>query len=139
MHIFEVEIPRGLDLFMTNGPVNIGDFRCRARRSRTVRQVSRSDDRPTGIMLVPVDAEPERESVREALVAENPPVFDIAIAREATRMRHRILVRPIPMTRRRAQVVRITEPKVAVMSIQEARQPERRVAWSDDYDLPPAA
>jgi hypothetical protein len=127
------------DAIMADTPVNIGDFRCRGGRSRVAPTSAKDDDRPRGIMLVPVEAQPERESVREALVADNPPVFDIAIAREATQVRHRIVVRPIPMQRRHAQIVRISEPRVAVMRIHGEHGHERRVALNDDCDLPPAA
>src|SRR5271165_5341046 len=120
---------------MVHIPVNIGDFRCRGRRSRVANSARGSDDRPRGMMLAPVEARPERESLRDALVAENPPVFDIAIAREATRMSQRMIVRPVPVQRRRAQIIQISEPRVAVMTIEEGRRRDGRRAGTDDYDL----
>lgn len=118
--------------------VNIADFPCRGSRNRSIYEARSGEDRPRGLMLVPEVMEPERESLRDALVAENPLVFDIAIAREATR-RRRLVLRPVPIARRRAQIIRICEPEVAMMGVRQDRLGKRRPAVASDYDLPPAA
>ena len=125
---------------MASSTVNISDFRCRGLKP--VHQPMRAGE---SSRLVVVEAEPtssrrETEMLQDALISENPAVFDIGIAREAQRMRQRLVFRPIAaIHRRRANVIRFGEPGVTVMQPQRPSGRAQRTLASQDRDFPPAA
>ncbi|HWG22294.1 MAG TPA: hypothetical protein VG225_17345 [Terracidiphilus sp.] len=125
---------------MAASTVNIADFRCRAVKGHYSHTPLRDGKRPGGLIIVE-SAFADRDSERgnEALVSENPAVFDIGIAREAQRLRHRVVFRPITIQRRRSNLIRFGEPRVTVMRVDEWRAAEHWSGASDDCDLPPAA
>jgi len=127
---------------MAESHINIADFRCRAINYCSAQSPVRSAKQPRGIMLLELEpAGVEREAVllKEAMVSKNPAVFDIGIAREATRLRPRLVLRPVAIQRRRANVIRFGEPGVAVMRGEPSRRGSHWPGMSDDYDSPPAA
>lgn len=121
--------------------VNISDFRCRGIKigpTQSLRPAAAAAD------LVVVEPEPEAarreaELLQEARISENPAVFDIGIARQAQRMRQRMVFRPIWTQRHRANVIRFGEPGVTVMRPKGSGGRLQRKAISHDRDLPPAA
>lgn len=125
---------------MAGSTVNIADFRCRAMQSRSSHSSYRTN-LPFGLTAVESEPPAGRESniQEEALISENPTVFDIGIARRAQHMRHRLIFRPISIQRHRANVIRFGEPGVAVMRPRNAERQRRWSAPSQDRDLPPAA
>lgn len=113
---------------MTGRPVNIADFRCRARKVRTALFSVRDANRSHGLKVV------ERADQQEP--QESPVVFDIGMAREAQRLRRRA-VRPISI-HRHAQVIRFGE--IRAQAVAGMRAPASWPAVPDGpYDLPPAA
>jgi hypothetical protein len=77
--------------------------------------------------------------LQEALVQEDPAVYDIGIAREAQRTRHRVVFRPISI-QRKAKVLRFRSEELVSIGM---RVEERRAMESGrpdgPYDFPPAA
>ena len=119
--------------------INIADFRCRA--------ITRSASIPRrlhGFEIVrPNEGSKEREAeiLQEAVMQEDPTVYDIGIAREVQRLRHRAVFRPISILRK-AKVLRFRAeaPTPVRIRLEERRAAE---AWSGrpdgPYDFPPAA
>jgi hypothetical protein len=114
--------------------INIADFRCRDL-TRATTSAKRSQCRPRGFEIVSGEDElraREIELLREAVLKEDPMVYDIGIAREAQRLRRRVVFRPISI-QRKAKVLRFRD------------EPPFRVAesWSGipegPSDQPPAA
>ncbi|HEY2860208.1 MAG TPA: hypothetical protein VGJ21_17445 [Terracidiphilus sp.] len=126
---------------MASSTVNISDFRCRVINVRHLHPVARLSGAAAG----PVEVEPESrvareaELLREALISENPDVFDIGIARDAQRMRQRMVFRLIPVQRNRGNVIRFGEPGVTVMRPKGSVSRLHYASISHDRDLPPAA
>lgn len=112
---------------MSDTPVNIADFRCRAIKVRATQSSVRAVPMQGGLALV-------SSGRREKAAAERPRVYDIAAAREAQRM-HRPLFRPIAV-QRRAKVLRFHEAEAhaAVYAMPRWTPP-----MNGPYDLPPAA
>lgn len=122
--------------------VNISDFRCRGVNVGPHHQPVRTSTSSAGLAVVEPDASAARreaERLQEALISENPSVFDIGIAREAQRMRQRVVFRPIAIQRHRANVIRFGEPGVTVIRPKGSSGRLHRTAASHDRDLPPAA
>ena len=128
---------------MNGCTINIADFRCRAIPGNSL-SPSRRSRGFQGFEIVRLEAlSPERESdiLQDALVQEDPTVYDIGIAREVQRLRHRAVFRPICI-QRKAKVLRFRNEALVPMKM---RMEERRVAkpWSSrpdgPCDLPPAA
>ena len=79
--------------------------------------------------------------LQDAVLQEDPTVYDIGIAREAQRLRHRTVFRPISI-QRKAKVLRFREelPVQVKVRVDELRGAGARSGMSDGpYDLPPAA
>lgn len=112
------------------GCVNIADFRCRAE-VRTFHASPRSAKRSHSLTVV--------ESNSKSAAASSA-VFDIGIAREAQRMRHRVVFRPISI-QRRAKIIRFSGP--SLHTGQPSVEFNRAASWSGRIegpcDLPPAA
>ena len=125
---------------MAASTINISEFRCRGIkfRSHPWRPASAAADMVV-VEPAPEAAQREAELLHEALISENPTVFDIGIAREAQRMRQRMVFRPIAIQRHRANVIRFGEPGVTVMRPKGSSGRLQRAAGSHDRDLPPAA
>jgi hypothetical protein len=126
---------------MATATVNIADFRCRGVKHRSLHAPSNSAHKASGLLIVeaePGSAQREAELLQQARLSDDPAVFDIGIARQAKRMRPRMIFRPIVLPRHRSNVIRFDEPRVAVMRVQEPRAIQHHLA-SDDCDLPPAA
>ena len=125
---------------MAASTVNIADFRCRGVTHRSFRALSNGPQRGPGLSIVeaePDSAQREAELFQQARLSDDPVVFDIGIARQAKRMRPRMIFHPVVHLRHRSNVVRFDEPHVAVMRVHEPRGIEHPA--SDDCDLPPAA
>ena len=127
---------------MAGSTINIADFRCRAMQGRSSHAESQRTSLPFG--LTAVESEPPAEHAPEihdeALISENPDVFDIGLARRAQQhMRPRVVFRPISIQRPRATVIRFGERGVAVMRLRNSERQRRFAATSHDGDLPPAA
>lgn len=112
--------------------IDIADFRCRAI-TRATTPSKRSSCRPLGFEIASgEDKLRERELLQEAVLQEDPTVYDIGIAREAQRLRRRVVLRPVSI-QRKAKVLRFRD------------EPSLRIAelWSgmpeDPSDHPPAA
>lgn len=127
---------------MAASTVNISDFRCRGANVGPCHQAMRPARASAGFVV----AEPEREAAhreaelpQQALISENPSVFDIGIARRAERARHRVVFRPITIQRHRANVIRFGEPGVTVMRPKGSNGHLYCTSTSHDHDLPPAA
>lgn len=114
--------------------INIADFRCRAV-TRATTSSKRSPCRPRGFEIVSGEdgvRAREMELLEEAVLQEDPLVYDIGIAREAQRLRRRVVFRPITI-----------QPKAKVLRFRD--QPPFRIAesWSGmpegPSDHPPAA
>lgn len=126
---------------MAASTVNISDFRCRGIKFRPL-LAPRPAAPPADLVVIEPEAElarREAELLQEARISENPSVFDIGIAREAQRMRQRMVFRPIWTHRHRANVIRFGEPGVTVMRPKGSNGRLQRKAISHDRDLPPAA
>ena len=109
---------------MTGRPLNIADFRCRAMKARTAQFSLRDASRPTGLRVV------------EPASTESPVVFDIGMARDAQRFRHRANARPVSI-HQRAKVIRFGDRRaVAAVAM---RAPDVWHASHGPCDLPPAA
>ncbi len=79
--------------------------------------------------------------LRDAVLQEDPTVYDIGIAREAQRLRYRTVFRPISI-QRRAKVLRFrNEPPVQLkVRVEEGRGAGARSCMPEGpHDLPPAA
>lgn len=114
---------------MTGRPVNIADFRCRARKARTAYFSVRDANRSHGLKVV------ERANSQVvAAPSEIPSVFDIALARQAQHLRRRA-VRPIAI-QRHAEVIRFGDTRARAVAGVRTQE-----SWtvSTDRDLPPAA
>jgi len=119
---------------MASSTVNISDFRCRAIKVRPLQSV-RAGNQPIELVV----EHREVELQQEALISENPSVFDIGIARDAQRMRQRLVFRPLTLHRQKANVIRFGEPGVTVMRPKSSVSHLQRASASVDHDLPPAA
>ncbi len=121
--------------------INIADFRCRAT-ARALPFDSRQPRRPRGFALVQPQStctEWDARMLQEAVVQEDPTVYDIGIAREAQRMRHRSVFRPISI-QRKAKVLRFrNEEPVSIRMRAEERRAVESGRPDGPYDLPPAA
>jgi hypothetical protein len=133
---------------MTGCTINIAEFRCRAvsrvtsssnPRSGRARALSvtdadtRSKDRERDLLQI--------DLLQDAILQEDPTVYDIGVAREAQRLRHRTVFRPIS-NQRKAKVLRFRD-EVAVRVKMRAEEARGGEPWSNrpdgPYDLPPAA
>ena len=125
---------------MAASTINIGEFRCRDAKSRFLRKPQRSSGASLAISAIEPEPEFEMdpERLQDALVSENPLVFDIGIARGA-QQRPRLVFRPVSVQRRRANVIRFGEPGVAVLRPTQAKVCQQRATLNNDNDLPPAA
>lgn len=130
---------------MTGSTINIAEFRCRAV-ARVTASYNHLPRRPRAVSVIDVDAisterEIEMDLLQDAILQEDPTVYDIGIAREAQRLRHRTVFRPASI-QRKAKVLRFRDevPIRAKARAEEARGGE---SWSKrpdgPYDLPPAA
>jgi hypothetical protein len=116
---------------MTGRPVNIADFRCRARKARTAYFSVRDANRSHGLKVVE-QANPQGP----VEPSEIPSVFDIALAREAQHLRRRA-VRPISI-QRHAEVIRFGD--MLARAVAGIGTPESwPVSTDGPSDLPPAA
>lgn len=127
---------------MAGSTINIAEFRCRAMQGRTSHSASHRTSLPFG--LTAVESEPPAAQApdihEEALISENPAVFDIGIARRAQQhMRSRVVFRPVSIQRPQATVIRFGERGAAVMRSRNSERQRRFAAASHDPDLPPAA
>lgn len=124
---------------MNGCTINIADFRCRALKSRAARPSFRDTHKHAGIALVEPSSSLELQ-LQQALMQENPEVYDIGIAREAQRTRARIVFRPAPV-QRRAKVLRFNgnEPIRMTLRTDQPREAYRGGTIDGPYDLPPAA
>lgn len=119
---------------MTGRPVNIADFRCRARKARCAYFSVRDANRSHGLKVVE-----HANSQGAAEPPEIPSVFDIALARQAQHLRRRA-VRPISI-QSHAEVIHFAEMRaraVAGTRAVDGIRPQESWAMSPD-DLPPAA
>lgn len=121
--------------------INIADFRCRTT-ARALSFANRPPRRPRGFEIVqPRGSWPEWDAriLQEAVVQEDPTVYDIGIAREAQRMRHRAVFRPISI-QRKAKVLRFrSEEPVSIRMRVEERRAVESGRPDGPYDFPPAA
>lgn len=121
---------------MTGRPVNIADFRCRAKKMRTAYFSFRDVNRSHGLKVVEPANSPAGEETVEYLSQEMPGVFDIGMAREVPRLRHHS-VRPISI-QRRAKVIRFGEMQAHAFAGMRAPQ-SWPVSHDGPYDFPPTA
>ena len=110
---------------MTGRPVNIADFRCRAIKARAAQFSLRDASRPTGLRVV------------EPVSADEAVVFDIGMARDSQRFRHRTNTRPIAI-QNGAKVIRFGEGRRLAAAALRAPQPLPAHS-NGPFDLPPAA
>lgn len=115
---------------MTGRPVNIADFRCRARKARTAQFTLRVASRSSGLKVV----EP---LVLRDVSEESRVVFDIGMAREAQRFRRRAAARPISIPQR-AKVIRFGESQDRAVVAMRTAEPWP-MPQNGPYDFPPAA
>jgi len=114
--------------------INIADFRCRDL-TRAGTSSKRSPCRPRGFEIVSGEDElREREMglLQEAVLQEDPTVYDIGIAREAQRLRRRVVFRPVNI-QRKAKVLRFRDEPPFRMAESWSGVPE------GPSDQPPAA
>lgn len=112
---------------MIDCPVNIADFRCRAIKVRTSHSPVHSTAAQAGLALVAPHC--------DTAASKHPRVYDIGVAREAQRTRHRVLFRPISILPR-AKVLRFHEsPAGAAVHAMSCWTP----AVDGPSDFPPAA
>jgi hypothetical protein len=125
------------DLSMIESTVNIADFRCRAVKIHAIHSPERTS-RQNGPALV--ESRGNAEIVSMSGASRGSRVYDIGIARDAQRMRPRVVFRPISI-QRRAKVLRFHEASEALpraTAIMTA-SPRWNPAVDGPYDLPPAA
>jgi hypothetical protein len=128
---------------MNGCTINIADFRCRAI-ARTIGNAARRARRPHGFASLELGATSTRlgtEMLQEAVLREDPTVYDIGIAREVQRLRHRAVIRSISIPRK-AKVLRFRNepPAQPTGRIEEGRRMEDWSGMPDGpFDLPPAA
>lgn len=113
---------------MSDTPVNIAEFRCRAIKLRAGYTFEPSGAAQRGLALVASHA-------RQGGSSRSQRVYDIGVAREAQRTRHRVLFRPMPI-QRRAKVLHFHEGE-ARAAVQ--MMPRWNPPMNGPYDLPPAA
>src|SRR6202035_2831938 len=106
------------------GCINIADFRCRPT-ARATPFAKRPAGRPRGLEVVRSQGgghEGDSRMLQEALLQEDPTVYDIGIARETQRLRHRAVFRPINI-QRKAKVLRFRNevPVTIKMRVEERR------------------
>jgi hypothetical protein len=120
---------------MTGFLVNIAEFRCRAIKRRAG-HVPQHAFAPVASLTIAARLQPE---ARTHAPASNGAVCDIGLAREAQRLRPRIVIRPVSK-QRRANVIRFGERKILVMGAGESlRLPQRPMQPDGPGDSPPAA
>ncbi len=127
---------------MNGCTINIADFRCRAT-ARAIGNTNRRARRPRGFAILEPDAASQRRGVellQEAVLREDPTVYDIGIAREVQRLRHRAVIRSISIPRK-AKVLRFRDE--LAQHVDRIEKGWRMEAWSGmtdgPFDLPPAA
>ena len=114
---------------MAGFTVNIADFRCRGIDAWATSTPRRPGNTSCTLVVVEPRAQTSGEEIYEAT---RPPVFDIGVARAAQRLRHRAVFRPIPIQRRRENVIGFAEGQVRAMRAQEGFR-------TSPFDFPPAA
>ncbi len=128
---------------MTGCTINIAEFRCRAV-ARVTSSSNYASRRTHGFYVSEAEAAPrehDEDLLQDAILQEDPTVYDIGIAREAQRMRHRTVFRPVSV-QRKAKVIRFRSEIPAMFKV---RAEEARVGegWSNrpdgSNDFPPAA
>ena len=127
---------------MNDCTINIADFRCRGK-SGASRFADRSARRSRGFDLAGPEGMWDRpaERLEEAVLQEDPPVYDIGIAREVQRLRQRAVFRPVSIERK-AKVLRFRDelPVPLRMRAEEVRGADSWPGKPDGpYDSPPAA
>lgn len=128
---------------MNDSTINIADFRCRGKAGAS-RFADRTARRSRGFD----SAGPEgmwkdrgAERLEEAVLQEDPPVYDIGIVREVQRLRQRAVFRPVSIERK-AKVLRFRDevPVPLRMRVEEVRGADSWTGKPDGpYDSPPAA
>jgi len=122
--------------------INIAEFRCRAI-DRTKLSFKRPLQPHHGFAIVANEGPKNRHTglLQEAVLEDDPTVYDIGLVREVQRLRHRAVLRPVGL-QRKAKVLRFRNEA----PIQLKRQPEElrgvhaRSGMPDGpSDLPPAA
>lgn len=121
---------------MNGCTINIADFRCRA--TSRITSIDRTPRRVQTFEVVGQDR--DGDLIQDAILQEDPTVYDIGIAREVQRTRHRAVFRPISI-QRKANVLRFRNEVPVEFKI---RAEERRAeCWSSrpdgPCDPPPAA
>jgi hypothetical protein len=126
--------------FMNGLTINIAEFRCRATS-----RVAATSNRPVkGLAVVSLDAASDRwetNTLQEAVLQDDPPIYDIGLAREAQRLRHRAVFRPAGLERK-AKILRFRNERSAQFKVrlEETRAMQSRSGMPDGpRDLPPAA
>ena len=123
---------------MNGCTINIADFRCRALR--TTLSPDRFARRQQGFEVVQDEMDREAEMLQEAVLQDDPTVYDIGIAREAQRLRRRAVFRPINV-QRKAKVLRFRDEVSVpcVMHLEERRAESWPGRPDGPHDHPPAA
>jgi len=115
--------------------VNIADFRCRAIKRRPS-DSPQSAGRLESAYMVLSRPEPKVETHTSPALSR---VCDIGIAREAQRLRSRMVTRPIQI-QRRANVIRFGQQKIRLLSADQHRRLSQWPIRPDDPgDFTPAA
>lgn len=127
---------------MNGCTINIAEFRCRptGRSASPSNRLARRTHAFEVVLPATVTADHDAEMLQEAILQEDPTVYDIGVAREAQRMRSRIVFRPISI-QRKAKVLRFNEqvPVQVKMRVEEGRGGFRSGVSEGPYDFPPAA
>jgi len=118
---------------MNGSTINIADFRCRAI-TRATSITDRVQRGPHGFEIAEHERDREADLIHVAILQEDPTVYDIGIAREAQRLRHRAVFRPINI-QRKAKVLRFQNELPVPL--------KRAESWAGrpdgPHDPPPAA
>ena len=127
---------------MTGCTINIAEFRCRAV-TRATTFSNRASRRTQTFSVVENGSsilKPGAELLHDAILQQDPPIYDIGIAREAQRLRHRTVFRPISL-QRKAKVLRFIEeiPAMARMRAEDSYAEAWTGRTDGPYDFPPAA
>ena len=118
---------------MASSTVNIAEFRCPTVKHRT----SPAEVPSGGLRVVTANPAPVEQLALGA--SANPPgIYDFAAARRRRHAGTQNLYDPSAFGRRRSNLVRFNEPRVAVLRV-AARPQEIQTCATDDRDLPPAA
>lgn len=122
---------------MASSTVDIARFRCHPVKHDTFHSNESAETPARGLYIVAANPAPAQESA-PAAPAIPPGVYDFAAARERHSARVKACYDPSPFSRRRSNLVRFNEPRVAVLRV-AARAHEAAYSAGDDRDLPPAA